>query len=343
MRLGSDIQLLRRASLLAGVLMLAACDGGDGPTAPLAAKTTPPPAAVPAPPAPPPPVRFDVQIRFIGEGGTERHREAFTKAAARWREVIVADIGNTLLNVPAGECQPWIPAVSETINDLLVFVRIAAIDGPGKIVGQASPCYVNSENKLPIMGFFELDEDDLESMTSRGLLDDVVLHELGHVLGIGTLWNHRRTLLTNSGGDDPFFNGINARSAFESVGGTAYTGEPVPVENTGARGTRDAHWRRSVFGLELMQGFAQPGGMPMSRVTIASLADLGYTVSFARADGFLLFPGMGSTTADHGGSNDSGAIPPGAIALGDDIARAPLYEVNPGTGSRRLVRLPELE
>ncbi|MEY9156351.1 leishmanolysin [Bradyrhizobium japonicum] len=42
---------------------------------------------------------------------------------------------------------------------------------------------------------------------------------------------------------------------------------PVPVENTGGEGTVDSHWRDTVFGAELMTGFVNQGGNPMSRVT----------------------------------------------------------------------------
>jgi hypothetical protein len=280
--------------------------------------------------ATPKPSAFGITVRFVGEGGTELQRQAFTKAAARWAQVITGDIGSVPLNTPAGECDDWIPAVNEQVRNLLVFVRIAPIDGPAKIIAQASPCYVNSTNKLPIMGFFELDQDDLPLMLERGLLDDVVLHEMGHILGIGTLWNYQRSLLVGSGTEDPYFTGSATRSAFGGMGGAGYTGNAVPVENTGGAGTRDAHWRKSLFGNELMQGYAQAGGMPLSRVTVGSLQDLGYTVNLAAADGFSL---LGAALRA-----DSHAT---GLSLGDDIARAPLYEVTP-TGSRRLVR-PELE
>jgi hypothetical protein len=44
---------------------------------------------------------------------------------------------------------------------------------------------------------------------------------------------------------------------------------PVPVENSGGAGTRDSHWRDSIFVAEMMTGFVNVGGNPMSRMTIA--------------------------------------------------------------------------
>ena len=49
---------------------------------------------------------------------------------------------------------------------------------------------------------------------------------------------------------------------------------PVPVENTGGAGTRGAHWRETVFRNELMSGFIDAPGNPISRVDlVASLGD----------------------------------------------------------------------
>lgn len=275
------------------------------------------------------PSQFDIAVRFVGDGGTARQRDAFASAVARWRRVITGDVGTVPLNVPVGECQSWIPAVKESINDLLVYVRIASIDGPGKILGQASPCYVNSSNKLPIMGFFELDQDDLALLVAQSTLDNVVLHEMGHILGIGTLWNYQRQLLVGAGTDDPYFNGAEARAQSTSTPGFSYSAVGVPVENTGSTGTRDTHWRRSTFANELMQGYAQAGTMPLSRITVASLTDLGYVTALSGADAYsflsaarTMAPGAGESTV---------------MSFGDDIASAPLFEVS-GNGSRRLVR-----
>lgn len=269
--------------------------------------------------------QFDIEVRFVGDGGTDRQRQAFAAAAARWRSVIVGDEGTMAINVPAGECASWLPAIKENVNDLLIFVRLTSIDGPGKILGQASPCYINSATRLPVVGFFELDTDDLASMLSRGTLDDAVLHEMGHILGIGTMWSYQRTLLTGRGTDDPYFTGPSTRDQFARLGGVTYAGNAVPVENSGGAGTRDAHWRRTVFTNELMQGYSQPGGMPLSRVTVASLADLGYSVSFTGSDSFSFFPSLMTLTA------------PDAVPLGDDIVDSSLWELD-HSGVRRKVK-----
>jgi len=112
----------------------------------------------------------------------------------------------------------------------------------------------------------------------------VIEHEMGHVLGVGTLWQ-TKGLLVGAGTANPQFIGAQAVAQYNAVFGT--TASSVPVENTGGRGTRDAHWRESVFMSELMTGFVGPGSsMPISRVTVGSLADIGYSVNMSAADAF---------------------------------------------------------
>jgi hypothetical protein len=162
----------------------------------------------------------------------------------------------------------------------------------------------------------EFDTADLASMLSNGTLLGVIEHEMGHVLGIGTIWTDKG-LLVGAGTSNPLFVGAQAKAAYNAIFGTNAAG--VPVENTGGSGTRDSHWRESVFGSELMTGWVGPGSrMPISRITVASLADLGYSVNMAAADSFTpAIAASGSllastTTSSSGGSTgvQSAAIAP---------------------------------
>jgi hypothetical protein len=113
------------------------------------------------------------------------------------------------------------------------------------------------------------------------------------VLGIGTIWTSKG-LLTGAGGADPRFTGAQATAAYQSIFNTAIVS--VPVENTGEAGTRDSHWRESVFNNEIMTGFLNNGqSNPLSRVTAASLADLGYVVNLAAAENFTPLSPAGLT------------------------------------------------
>ncbi|WP_461413939.1 leishmanolysin-related zinc metalloendopeptidase [Gemmatimonas sp.] len=235
--------------------------------------------------------QFDIDVRFIGTVTNPAVRQAFLTAAAKWKTVIVGDLQRTIVNNVAGACDSWIPAINETINDVVIFARVAAIDGAGdstgNILGQAGPCAVNPGTRLTSYGLMEFDEFDLNQLVADGSLVDVIIHEMGHVLGIGTLWNFGgRSLLVGAGTNEPYFQGSAARTQFTALNNATYSGIPVPVENSGGGGTRDSHWREGVLRNELMTGFLNFGSNPLSRISVGSLQDLGYTVNVAAADGY---------------------------------------------------------
>lgn len=280
-----------------------------------------------------PAASFTICPRFIGTGGTPRQREAITKAAARWQQVIVGHTQTTPIRVPAGDCVGGIPALDEDVEDLVLYVSLASIDGPGAVIGQAGPCYIHLPIGLTAIGYMEFDIADLDLMLTQGLLDNTALHELGHILGIGSLWNFRRSLLVGSvasGGTDPYFTGAAAREQYGLLP-NPYVGTPVPVENCvgipgcGA-GTRDGHWRKSVFNTELMQGYVNRD-MPLSRITVGSLADLGYTVNMAAADNYAFITALNA---------DASAEPRG-LQLMNDMADLPIWGIAKN-GTRTLVR-----
>jgi hypothetical protein len=137
------------------------------------------------------------------------------------------------------------------------------------------------------------DVADVNNLEAGGGLNAVILHEMGHVMGIGTLWQYLGLLQNPSSAGsvlDTYFTGAQALVGFNAIGGSTYTGgQKVPVENTGGAGTRNGHWRESVLANELMTGFLNNGtNNPLSVLTVRSLTDLGYTVNVAAADAFSL-------------------------------------------------------
>ena len=79
---------------------------------------------------------------------------------------------------------------------------------------------------------------------------------------------------------DPHFTGALAREAFDSAGGTSFTGNKVPVSSPD-----HSHWRESVFDVEAMTSSFEVGtAQPISAITIQAMADIGYTVDVSLAD-----------------------------------------------------------
>jgi hypothetical protein len=219
---------------------------------------------------------FTIEVQFAG-GLTNSQKDAFKAAADRWTRVIIGDL-------------PSVFADGVLIDDLLIVAQGSVIDGVGGILGQAGPTRLRPASAgaaafLPARGKMAFDTADLAKMEQNGTLVDVITHEMGHVLGIGTVWTSKG-LLTGAGGSNPRFRGANARREYGVLRGTGPT--HVPVENTGGVGTRDSHWRETVFRNELMTGFVGTSGNPMSRMTVASLQDLGYVVDLNAAEAFGL-------------------------------------------------------
>jgi hypothetical protein len=139
-----------------------------------------------------------------------------------------------------------------------------------------------------LLGIMQFDETDLDQLRIDGTLDDVVLHEMGHVLGIGSLWS-TFGLVTGAGTADPRYLGAGGEQGWLDIGGGSTGSSTVPVENVGGAGTRDVHWRESIMPSELMTGYLSALVNPMSAVTVRSLGDLGYTVDPSTADPYTVF------------------------------------------------------
>jgi hypothetical protein len=239
--------------------------------------------------------QFDIDIRFVNNPSLQQ-RSAFEAAAARWRGVITGDLSPVTLTassgVDANACGITHPAVRETVEDVLIFVVVRPLDGPGALLGQAGPCIYRTPGFQTVVGVMEFDSVDLSVLADRGTLIPVIIHEMGHVLGFGTTWDaFDPPKLIGAGTTDPLFTGAQAREYFGRAGANATNG--VPLENcvTGVPsscgdGTRDMHWRESTFHTELMTGYIGLGSNPLSAVTIASFADLGYKVNLDAADAY---------------------------------------------------------
>ncbi len=192
------------------------------------------------------------------------------------------------------------------VDDVVIEAEGVPIDGPQGTLGQAGPTRLRPGTFLPAWGVMSFDTADLAQMEADGSLVRVIMHEMGHVLGFGTIWS-QLGLRQGAGTVNPRFTGANAMREFAALREGAAT-EAVPLANVGGPGTIDAHWRELVFGNELMTGFLNSGLNPVSRVTIGAFEDMGYQVDYGVADPYALpsslmlaIMGVGVEREDHGG------------------------------------------
>jgi PKD repeat protein len=287
---------------------------------------------------------FQIEVRVSpGSSLTPSQQSAIDNAVARWEELVTGDLLETQVQLPANACGIPTPALDELVDDLVIYVSFVPIDGSGGILGSAGPCWIRNNDYLPVLGVMQFDTADLATMESNGMLADVLLHEMGHVLGFGTLWsrdlgggtvifdflNNRTDPASPTAPDsvpsnDTHFDGAFAVAAFDDVSSPDYTaGAKVPVENdnqtpdpVAGAGSLNGHWRDAIFTNELMTAWIAGSGNPLSLVTVESLRDMGYQVNAAAADPFGISFNLVSDQ------------PSSAHELRDDIRRGPITVVD---------------
>lgn len=123
---------------------------------------------------------------------------------------------------------------------------------------------------------------------------EVMLHELGHVFGIGTYWYYGDVRLVNAPSGarrvDTHFPGPNAVAAFDEAGGSGYPAGKVPLTNDPAEDAdAGGHWRSVVCG-EIMTRGNCPGEElnVVSAITLGALADFGWVVDMLVAEDYTL-------------------------------------------------------
>ncbi len=231
-------------------------------------------------PSPPQTGSFSIQWRFLDPSPPPSQQVLFERAAQRWQSLIVMKLTPVGLRLGPNHCLPGSPPLQQQVDDLLIDVQAIPIDGPGQVLGLASPCVLRQADQMPVYGFMQLDRDDLEALEASGQLETVLLHEIAHVLGFGSLWQQRH-LLAGFGSADPRYLGQRGNEQFSRLGGSGLT----PLENQGGSLSRDVHWRAADLEGELMTGSP---GQALSVLSLAALADLGYGVNWQGADPFQL-------------------------------------------------------
>jgi hypothetical protein len=236
-------------------------------------------------------------IDLINCSGTSAYDWVFIKAAQTWQSLISADLEDTA--VVGQPClRNWDGEAilnCGAVDDLVVAFAVVPIDGPGKILGGASPWWIRDPPSpnvdVPVSGYTEFDSADWEWMVTNNILESVILHEMGHILGIGSLWGWLGLLnpgncrdqtvfpLTGPVSPAPFYRGAFGNTSLPLVDPTNFRNlGAVPIEDSGGAGTRCAHWEESIYRQELMSGFVSVNGNPLSYTTALSLIDLGYTI-----------------------------------------------------------------
>ncbi|MCJ8294224.1 MAG: PEP-CTERM sorting domain-containing protein [Colwellia sp.] len=200
---------------------------------------------------------FDIRVNFDG-GLTSSQQDIFSEAEDFW-EFFIVGYRDELVG-------PGLD-ISASGQD---------IDGVGGILGQAGPTWglFLPSYVYATAGIMEFDSADLSYMETAGTLFDVIVHEMAHVIGFGTLWGETLNNLLDSSGN---YVGLYGLEAYQLINPEATF---IPVEQGGGPGTAGGHWDEPDGGgfSELMTGWLDPNPT-ISLATINSFADLGYVIN----------------------------------------------------------------
>jgi hypothetical protein len=240
---------------------------------------------------------YRIELRYSSDFPA-RFKPAFEAAAQRWQSIITADVPDIGATIDPADCGVSGQTSLGGVDDLVIYAGIIAFDQNNpNLLGQAGPCYFRKTSFLTIVGTMAFVDNKMDGLLTANQLTDTVTHEMGHVLGIGTHWNNVPNIATGLGdstqcGTSPEFIGVNAVREYRALGGTGN----ITIENQGGPGTCDGHWKESIFGAELMTGVLNDGvPNPLSRITLGSMQDLGYSVDLSKSNAYSISAFGGST------------------------------------------------
>lgn len=229
--------------------------------------------------------RFNICLDLSSRRGKYRSwMDGFIIARNRWESIIVEDDGYPPANI-AGVVQRSDIATKlpRKVDDVYIAAAEEKIDGRGGILGMAGPTAQKLYNGryVTVGGIMKFDSADINYMLSLGTWPNFIEHEMGHVLGFGTMFssNGIHTGLT----EDDVYKGKYAREEWERLGCSG----DLPIETDGGIGTAGGHWDEQCLQDEIMTGWADDR-MYLSRLTIAAFKDLGFGVNMDAADEFTI-------------------------------------------------------
>lgn len=215
---------------------------------------------------------FHININYTHFSGefTASQMEIFDGAKSTWERIITGYQSGITMD----------PFDLNIISD--------TIDGPDKILASAAPINNDTQGGFVYNTSAEIvfDIADIAIFERNGSLDDVILHEMGHVIGIGSTWVENGVYVEDSGQYTGAFGLAAYQREFSQL-----DAQFVPVELEGGFGTANDHWDEGFGGRAT--GIVDPLGRDLrfdvmtgwlntpifiSHTTTQSLRDIGYTV-----------------------------------------------------------------
>ncbi len=229
--------------------------------------------------APPPPSSgFSIDF-FRQTTMTEAQLVPIRAAIGAW-EAILAETELPDVVVPDGACLGLALGRRE-VDDHMFIALVLPIDGEGGTLARAGFCVQRSGGGFPVVSIARFDDADIDRLISAGMLEDVAFHEIAH--GLGYIHGRLESLGLASDTPEPHFAGSGAIAAFDAAGGASYQGAKVPMAPD------LSHWSEEILDVEIMTPLIELGvPQPISAITLAAMADMGYSVNLSLANTYTL-------------------------------------------------------
>lgn len=246
------------------------------------------------------PGSYNIELRFAA-GFPAKFKPAFQAAASLRQSIITSDVPDSTQTFHPADCGVTGQTDVVGVDDLVMWVDTIAFNpSDPNLLGRAGPCFSRPTSRLTAVGTMEFVDTQMDSLLTANQLTNTVMHEMGHILGLGTHWQilglTANTLGGNFCGTNPQYTGSNALREYQALGGTGN----IALESQYGPGTCEGHWKESVFGTELMTGFLNGGvSNPLSRITLGSMQDLGYSIDLTKADPYSI-PAAGTASVRSG-------------------------------------------
>lgn len=171
----------------------------------------------------------------------------------------------------------------DTIDDTYVCIKDIPMDGPGVVLGEAGPIVTRELEELnpltnqpyvvTLIGQISFNTLAIPPSSQVFVMFDFFFRSLLKVVGIGELWEDNGVY---NNATSFYASGTNAVAKWNEIGCSG----PLPVDSDGTQ------WKDACLGDEIMTSQGTPARERLSKITVGSLADMGYTVDYDAADPF---------------------------------------------------------
>lgn len=257
-------------------------------------KPTPKPTRAPVQPelrSPEPASGF--QITLVNMGTQTRYDDIMKRAAARWERVVGGDLRD--IGKQRNPNFSWFGGhfegrkYNEPVDDVVIGYSFPFIDGPGRVLGRAGPIFARGNAKTgpysTISAMMQFDDADMKRRSASDI-ESIMVHEIGHCLGIGTINKVQcapacKASLTGGKASNPQYDSIKCPNAGREATrmGLINSPEELQMEPRGGPGSACGH---------IQDIFTSPGwsdvmtatfnarkAQLLTRVDLGALQDLG--------------------------------------------------------------------